>query len=116
MDFFNQNGIIIWFDLNFNFELELQVKPYLHWGLLFYTVSGKITPMFFSAMFRPTISFVAVNLSVMFTKTASPDMWMGFLRAYYHEETIMLTVHRAESNGKGNIYSYEIFHNQVTVS
>ena len=61
-------------------------------------------------------SFVAVNLSVMATKTAPPDMWMGFLRAYYHEETIMLTVHRAESNGKGNIYSYEIFHNQVTVS
>ena len=43
-------------------------------------------------------------------------MRMGFLRAYYHEETIMITVHRAQSNGKGNIYSYEIFHNQVTVS
>ena len=61
-------------------------------------------------------SFVAVNLFLMATKTAPPDMWMGFLCAYYHEETIIITVHRAESNGKGNIYSYEIFHNQATCS
>ena len=63
------------------------------------------------------VAIKAINSAfLMATKTAPPDMWMGFLRAYYHEETIMLTVHRAESNGKGNIYSYEIFHNQDTCS
>ena len=63
------------------------------------------------------VAIKAINSDfLMATKTATQDMWMGFLRAYYHEETIMLTVHRAESNGKGNIYSYEIFHNQDTCS
>ena len=48
------------------------------------------------------VAIKAINPVVMFTKTASPDMWMGFLRAYYHEETIIITVHRAQNNGPGS--------------